>query len=126
MRRSSLTMRLVYWAALVAAFLFVVSALAQSVPHHSNPYLLSWIPATCCVTNDCCWEISPREAKSLPQDNWQVLSTGQVLKRTAYSPDGKFYRCACEQDPSNPGKWIRHQGANTRCIFPPLQAVMIR
>lgn len=91
---------------------------------HSNPWLLSWIPATCCVTNDCCWEVSERELRSLPEDEWEVRSTGQVRKRTAYSPDGKFYRCACDYDePSK--KWIKHQGARTRCIFVPMRAVSI-
>ena len=29
--------------------------------YHSNPWLLSWIPAYCCVTNDCCWEVAERD-----------------------------------------------------------------
>lgn len=88
--------------------------------YHSRPDLLKWIPATCCVTNDCCWEISERELKSLPDDEWEVRSTGQVRKRTAFSPDGKFYRCACDYD-NNEKQWIRHQGANTRCLFVPMR-----
>lgn len=96
------------------------AALAQVDPeHHSNPWLLTWIPSTCCVTNDCCWEISERELSPLPGDQWEVVSTGQVKKRTDWSPDGRFYRCACDY---NEGHWIRHQGANTRCIFVPLRA----
>lgn len=99
---------------------FAIGAAAEQL-HHSNPWLLSWIPATCCVTNDCCWEISEREVKSLPDDEWEIRSTGQVRKRTAYSPDGKFYRCACDYD--NVDKhWVRHQGANTRCIFVPMRS----
>ena len=39
---------------------------------HSNPWLLSWIPAYCCVTNDCCWEVAERDLDSLPDDKWQV------------------------------------------------------
>jgi hypothetical protein len=103
---------------LVGCLLFVTAKLASAEQHHSNPWLLSWIPATCCVTNDCCWEISERELRSLPDDEWEVRSTGQVRKRTAWSPDGKFYRCACDYD--NVDKhWVRHQGANTRCLFVP-------
>jgi hypothetical protein len=91
---------------------------ARGDDRHSNPWLLSWIPATCCVTNDCCWEVQERELVSLPDDEWRVRSTGQVRKRTGWSPDGKFYRCACDYDqPSN--SWVKHQGANTRCIFVP-------
>lgn len=87
---------------------------------HSNPWLKTWIPATCCVTNDCCWEITSSEVKSLPDDNWEVRSTGQVRKRTDYSPDGRYYRCACDYDAAS-RHWIKHQGANTRCIFVPMQ-----
>ena len=98
-----------------------IAGVAIAGEHHSNPWLLSWIPATCCVTNDCCWEVSERELQSLPDDEWEVRSTGQVRKRTAYSPDGKFYRCACDYD--NIDKhWIKHQGANTRCIFVPMRS----
>jgi hypothetical protein len=101
--------------------LWVILKPAFSEEYHSNPWLLSWIPATCCVTNDCCWEISERELISLPDDEWQVRSTGQVRKRTGWSPDGKFYRCACDYD--NVEKvWVKHQGANTRCLFVPMRA----
>lgn len=88
--------------------------------HHSNPWLLSWIPATCCVTNNCCWEVSSRELRPLPDDEWLIRSTGQVRKRTGWSPDGKFYRCACDYDSADK-HWVKHQGANTRCIFVPQQ-----
>ncbi len=88
--------------------------------YHSNPWLLSWIPATCCVTNDCCWQVTESELKSLPDDNWEVVSTGQVRKRTDWSPDGKFYRCACDYDSAS-RHWIKHQGANTRCVFVPMR-----
>jgi hypothetical protein len=97
--------------------LFAGVALAQNF--HSNPWLLSWIPHTCCVTNDCCWEISESEVRPLPDDRWEVVSTGQMQKRTAWSPDGRFYRCAC--DYAN-GHWVRHQGAVTRCLFVPLRS----
>lgn len=97
-----------------------IASVALAGEYHSNPWLLSWIPATCCVTNDCCWQVTESELKSLPDDNWEVISTGQVRKRTDYSPDGKFYRCACDFDAAS-RHWIRHQGANTRCIFVPMR-----
>ena len=106
---------------LTAATAFVIAGVAFAEEYHSNPWLLSWIPATCCVTNDCCWEVSERELRSLPDDEWEILSTGQVRKRTGWSPDGKFYRCACDYD-SVDKHWIRHQGANTRCIFVPMRS----
>jgi len=91
---------------------------------HSNPWLLSWIPAYCCVTNDCCWEVAERDLDSLPGDKWQVRATGQVRERTNWSPDGKFYRCACDYD-SAAGVWVRHVGANTRCLFVPMRSAAV-
>jgi len=106
----------IVWASLA------IAGVALAEEYHSNPSLLSWIPATCCVTNDCCWEISERELRPLPEDQWEVRSTGQVRKRTGWSPDGKFYRCACDYD-NDTKHWIKHQGANTRCIFVPMRTV---
>jgi hypothetical protein len=105
-------------AVMTLAFLIAMWGVALPNGYHSNPWLLSWIPATCCVTSDCCWEISERELKPLPDDNYEIRSTGQVRKRTDWSPDGKFYRCACDYDAAS-RQWIKHQGANTRCIFIP-------
>ncbi len=106
-------------AAVLVTFAVAGVALAQQAPYHSNPWLLSWIPASCCVTNDCCWEVSERELRPLENDNWEVVSTGQVRRRTDWSPDGKFYRCACD---FSDAKWVKHQGAFTRCIFVPLRS----
>jgi hypothetical protein len=103
----------------VVALTFAFAAASIADEYHSNPWLKSWIPATCCVTNDCCWEISPQEVRSLPDDEWEIRSTGQIVKRKDWSPDGRYYRCACDYD--NVDKvWNRHQGANTRCLFVPL------
>lgn len=103
--------------------------------YHSNPSLLTWIPSTCCVTNDCCWEIQGTEVRLLPPSEWpqilspgsfgemgaewyEIRSTGQKVQRKGFSPDGKFYRCACDYDAESK-TWNRHQGANTRCLFVP-------
>jgi hypothetical protein len=82
-------------AALAALTVVTVTTATE---YHSNPWLLSWIPAYCCVTNDCCWEVAERDLASLSDDKWQVVATGQVRERTNWSPDGKFYRCACDYD----------------------------
>lgn len=103
--------------AVLVALLLAGAAVADG--YHSNPWLLSWIPSTCCVTNDCCWEIGESEVRPVAGDRWEVLSTGQVLPRSAWSPDGRFYRCACDL---TEGKWIKHQGATTRCLFVPLRS----
>lgn len=101
---------------------FVIVLVAATF--HSNPWLLSWIPQICCVTNDCCWEISSTEVTPLPNDHWRINATLQEVKRKDWSPDGKYYRCACDYDPSA-DRWIRHQGANTRCLFVPMQSVSL-
>jgi len=101
-------------------FLVVIDACARAerIPH-SNPWLLTWIPHHCCVTNDCSREVTRHDVTSLQDDHWQINASGQILKRTAHSPDGKYYRCACDYD-SSAGKWIVHPMALTRCIFTPL------
>lgn len=105
--------RIVWTIAIVA-----LTTLAFAEGQHSNPWLLSWIPAYCCVTNDCCWEIHEDDLNSLPDDKWQVKATGQIKQRTNWSPDGKWYRCACDYQVDK-GTWLRHIGAYTRCIFVP-------
>lgn len=96
-------------------------AVAWAEGQHSNPWLLSWIPAYGCVTNDCCWEIRADEVQSVGDDKWLVRATGQIRERTNWSPDGKYYRCACDYDNAG-GKWVRHDKAHTRCIFTPMMS----
>lgn len=112
-----------FGAPLVLLTALAIGGAAIAENYHSNPWLLSWIPPTCCVTNDCCWEVSEREVRPVSADSWEVLATGQVLARSAWSPDGRFYRCACDLAD---GKWIRHQGANTRCLFVPLRSAALK
>ncbi len=46
------------WAlALAAATALALAGVALAGEYHSNPWLLSWIPATCCVTNDLCMRL---------------------------------------------------------------------
>lgn len=104
---------------IIAFLLFVSTARAEA----DQDWLLSWISPACCVTNSCCWQVSPTELQPLPNDEWRVLATGQIRKRTDWSPDGKFYRCACDYDTSA-RRWIRHQGAHTRCIFVPMRSAL--
>lgn len=122
------------WFAAIAFALMTWPALGQQVPpgqsrapYHSNPALLSWIPSHCCVTNDCCWEITSDEIRHITKGNrWRVLSTDQTLGRYDsgeqwtwnWSRDGKHYRCACDHDAAS-NSWVRHQGAHTRCLFIP-------
>jgi len=111
----------IFVALIFCALMAVLSApKTRAEDYHSNPWLKSWIPATCCVTNDCCWEIHASEVQPRPGDEWLIVSTGQIRKRTDWSPDGKYYRCACDYDGASK-TWVKHQGANTRCIFVPMQ-----
>ena len=89
-------------------------------------WLRSWIPIHCCVTtgtHGCCFKIKETDAIPMPGDNWKIRATGQILARTNWSPDGRWWRCACDRIE---GKWIVHLNANTRCIFPALQSTMKR
>jgi hypothetical protein len=124
LRRMSAVQALAMLAIAAVAGLAVVGVTVAN-EYHSNPWLLSWIPAYCCVTNDCCWEVAEKDLGSLPDDKWQVKATGQVRERTNWSPDGKFYRCACDYD-SGAGVWIRHIGANTRCLFVPMRSASLK
>jgi hypothetical protein len=118
----AIILRIIAWPAAFAVVIWMLIGVARGAePYHSNPWLLSWIPATCCVTNDCCWEISESELRALPDDHYEVRATGQVRKRTDWSPDGKTYRCACDHDKDS-NSWVRHQGANTRCLFVPMRS----
>ncbi|MCC6946592.1 MAG: hypothetical protein IT539_02395 [Bradyrhizobiaceae bacterium] len=97
----------------------LVAGAAVAEGYHSNPWLLSWIPVPCCVTNDCCWQITENEVRPIDGQRWEILATGQIQPRTGWSPDGNFYRCACD---FAEGHWIKHQGAHTRCLFVPLRS----
>jgi hypothetical protein len=83
---------------------------------HSNPDLLKWIPPSCCVTQDCCWEISGGDVFPVTETEWKIKATNQQIT-VQHSPDGKFYRCACTKQTD--GSWKRHDKAWTFCLFVP-------
>lgn len=95
-----------------------ISLSAPSLAHHSEQhnYLLSWIPAQCCVTNNCCFEIHYEDIEPLADGMWRIRASGQVV-RAQWSKDGHYYRCAC--DPIG-GTWVVSPGAHTRCLFVPM------
>lgn len=84
--------------------------------------MMAWIPPSCCVTNNCCFEVPSAELQSLPDDRWRVVATGQILRRTEWSHNGKYIRCACDHID---GAWKVHRNANTRCVFPVLQSAQM-
>lgn len=109
------------WVALILTWLaLALTFMAPARAHHSEQHnwLLTWIASSCCVTNDCCFEIAERDVVDLGNNKLRIVASGQVVERKGFSPDGKFYRCACDQID---GKWVVHPTANTRCLFTPLQ-----
>ena len=109
-------------AILALIALLLSGGLVAIAQQHSNPWLLTWIGRECCVTNDCCFKVTSRDLQSLPDDKWKVVASGQILPRKGYSPDGLYYRCACDFDHAS-GKWIVHPTAYTRCVFIPLNSM---
>jgi hypothetical protein len=75
------------------------------------------ISGACCCTNNCCSEADEGEFRHIGGDIYQSTVTGQTLKRTGWSPDGRFVKCACDLVG---GQWTKHPKANVRCVFPPL------
>ena len=73
-----------------------------------------WIPQTCCWTNNCCRKVHESALTSLPKNQIEVRSTGQVLPRTGWSQDKNTWRCTCDHIE---GKWVVHPQAHTRCVF---------
>lgn len=102
-------------------WLFMMTYSANAQTRDDLEWMKTWIPKDCCSSNHCCWQIQESELTPLPGDKWQVNATGQIVPRRDWSPDGKFYRCACDQDGVG-GPWIKHQGANTRCLFIPMRS----
>jgi hypothetical protein len=82
-----------------------------------------FLPPSCCWTNRCCFRIDARDVEDLGADKYRVRATGQVVHRRAWSPDGEYYRCACDYEHrlSGGGKYVVHPGADTRCLAVPFQ-----
>lgn len=110
-------------AAATAVLLLVFAILAAGYrPALSQPssadlaWLRTWVPAECCVTADCCFEVAPGTLTQLSQDTWRVNSTLRIIGRTGWSKDHRFWRCACDMVE---GRWIANDRAFNRCVFPP-------
>lgn len=77
------------------------------------------ISISCCCSNSCCAEAAPGEVVHFSGDNYRIVPSGQIIKRTGWSPDGRTIRCACDLID---GKWTVHPRAHTRCLYLPMPA----
>jgi hypothetical protein len=75
------------------------------------------ISGFCCCTNDCCREAEAGEFAHIGNDLYRSNVTGQTIRRTGWSPDGRTVKCSCDLVG---GKWVKHPKANVRCLFVPM------
>ena len=75
------------------------------------------ISNSCCCTANCCREAKPGEVVHVEGDNYRIVPSGQIIKRTGWSPDGRTIRCACDQINN---VWTVFPGAFTRCLYLPM------
>jgi hypothetical protein len=75
------------------------------------------IAGQCCCTNDCCREAEAGEFTHVGGDMYRSNVTGQGVRRTGWSPDGRTVKCSCDMIE---GKWTKHPKANVRCLFVPM------
>src|SRR5688572_3469025 len=101
--------------AAAAALSIYGAALAQQFP---NCIEFGFeISTNCCCSAGCCSEAKDGELQHIGDDIYRSTVTGQTLKRTGWSPDGRFIRCGCDQID---GLWKWHPKAFVRCIYPPV------
>jgi hypothetical protein len=75
----------------------------------------TWIPQTCCWTNNCCKKVHISAITPLSRDEYRINASGQTVKRKGWSQDGQTWRCTCD---NIDGRWVVHLKADTRCLFP--------
>lgn len=114
--RSGLAIALVLAATAIGPIAAPGRAQEQPSPAE-NAWLRTWIHPSCCVTNNCCFRVAESELTPLPDERWRIHASGEVVRRTDYSQDGGYWRCACD---NVEGKWVVHPRARTRCIFTPM------
>lgn len=101
--------------ALIFAFLYVMKAVAQDFPNCTE--FGFQISAACCCSAGCCKEAKEGEVVHVEGDLYRIVPSGQIIKRTGWSPDGRTIRCACDLIEN---KWTVHPTAFTRCLYMPM------
>jgi hypothetical protein len=96
----------------------IAISLAVPVQDDYARFYGQFVDRDCCWTNRCCFRIEPTDVVDLGNDKWLIRASGQVVQRKAFSIDGEFHRCACD---NVRGKWVVHDKANTRCLLVPFQ-----
>lgn len=78
----------------------------------------SFLPPTCCWTNGCCRRAKANEIEALDDTmtRYRVVASGQVIERSAWSPDGALHICQCDWDG---GGWKTGPATNARCLAVP-------
>ena len=102
----------------MACVIFTVDETLSGTPRLSNDAVLEFAAQNPDIALPFV-SINPTRGAEAVREAKRLVATGQVRKRTDWSPDGKFYRCACDY---NEGHWVKHQGAFTRCVFVPLRS----
>jgi len=106
----------------LAALVFVMMVdvrgeeLIEPTPQEAED-IKTWIPQTCCRTNNCCRKVVESALIQLRNNQVQVATTGQILPRTGWSQDKNTWRCTCDWNDATK-QWLVHPNANTRCVFP--------
>lgn len=99
-------------------------SILSSIPQVNFEFFKSFLPGSCCWTNECCFKITLKDVTDLGNGRWMINATKQIVPKenTYKSPDGNFWRCACDYN-SATGNWDVHLNANTRCLaIPPFSS----
>lgn len=106
-----------FWIAggIIALVIFITG---HAFPNDLYPNCRGWINHTCCCTSGSCNEVKQGELEQLSEDTYRVVLTGEIAKRTGWSQDGSFIRCAATFD-AETGQWLIGPQYKTRCLLPP-------
>ena len=101
-------------------YLSLVSSTGLNLANSNYEFYSTFVPRHCCFTNDCCYPVKENDLEDLGNGQYKIKSSGQIVARTGYSPDGQYHRCSCDWN-SNTGTWDKTPEAHTRCLFIPYQ-----
>lgn len=96
----------------------IVFISGHAFPSDQFPNCRGWISHSCCCTSGGCWDVQRGELEQIDDDTWLVVATGEKAKRTGWSKDGSFIRCASQPDAT--GQWLIGPQYRTRCLLPPM------